>query len=146
MRKTNKLMWIGGLALLALTAHAQTNTAPVSPSLPDLPLPQTPAEFWGLAIGVLTPFIVTGVYKLVPKIPGWMLPASTPLIGLALGYLAKYAGAHLTGFDMAKAGALAVFVREVFNQAVTKRIASAASAAPPSAPAPAPAPAASPKT
>ena len=103
---------------LTVAAFAQTNMVPVT-----APLPQTVSQYWDLIIAAVTPLIVTGVWKLVPKIPKWVLPVSTPVIGIALGLaMNKLASANLGWVDMAKAGALAVFVREVINQAVTQQL------------------------
>ena len=104
--------------VLTVAAFAQTNVVPV-----PAPLPQTVSQYWDLIIAAVTPLIVTGVWKLVPKIPKWVLPVSTPVIGIALGLaMNKLASANLGWVDMAKAGALAVFVREVINQAVTQQL------------------------
>jgi MFS superfamily sulfate permease-like transporter len=103
---------------LTVAAFAQTNMVPVT-----APLPQTVSQYWDLIIAAVTPLIVTGVWKLVPKIPKWVLPVSTPVIGILLGLaMNKLASANLGWVDMAKAGALAVFVREVINQAVTQQL------------------------
>lgn len=103
---------------LTVAAFAQTNMVPVT-----APLPQTVSQYWDLIIAAVTPLIVTGVWKLMPKIPKWVLPVSTPVIGILLGLaMNKLASANLGWVDMAKAGALAVFVREVINQAVTQQL------------------------
>lgn len=104
---------------LAVTAvFAQTNSVPV-----PAPLPQTVSQYWDLVIAAVTPLIVTGVWKVVPKIPKWVLPVSTPVIGILLGLaIDKLTTANLGWVDMAKAGALAVFIREVVNQAITKQL------------------------
>jgi MFS superfamily sulfate permease-like transporter len=104
--------------VLTVAAFAQTNMVPVT-----APLPQTVSQYWDLIIAAVTPLIVTGVWKLMPKIPKWVLPVSTPVIGILLGLaMNKLASANLGWVDMAKAGALAVFVREVINQAVTQQL------------------------
>lgn len=101
-----------------LALMAQTNNVP---PLPDLP--GTVSEYWKYAIAALTPIIVWGVRKLVPKIPDRLLAASTPFVGLLLGLaLNKIASLNLTWVDMTELGALAVFIREVINQNVTKPI------------------------
>lgn len=109
------------LAILAITpAFAQTNTPPDLPGIPTDVL-----GYWDLAIAAISPLIVTGVAKLVPRIPKVLLPTMTPLVGIGVGLaLNQLAGANLSWFEMGKAGALAVFVREVFNQAITKQLAS----------------------
>lgn len=106
--------------LVPLAVLAQTNTVPTLPA----DLPKTVSQYWDLAISIVTPLIVTGVWKFIPKVPKWVLPTITPLIGIGLGLLVnKLANANLGWVDMAKAGALAVFIREVINQAITKHMA-----------------------
>jgi hypothetical protein len=109
---------IGG----GLAASGGTN-ASLAVSAPDSGLPQTPSQYWDLGIGALTPMIVLGIRKIVPNIPTWALPAITPIIGILLGLALHYLDlAHLSFYDAAKAGMLAVFIRETFNQAVTQRL------------------------
>lgn len=118
--KNNKLwLWLVALVTLPLAVIAQTTNT--LPTLGDLPA--TVSQYWDLIISAVTPFIVTGIAKVVPKIPKWVLPAVTPLVGIGLGLIYnKVAGANLGWVDMAKLGAIAVFVREVVNQTVTKRL------------------------
>jgi len=59
----------------------------------------------------------------MPKIPRAMLPVMTPVVGMGVGWLVNWLGGQNLGWvEMAKAGALAVFFREVVNQWVTKRM------------------------
>lgn len=110
-------------AVIALTftvsALAQTNVpAPGDPSAVT-PLPQNKADFWLLGIAGVTPLIVAGIRKLVPKIPPLLLPVSTPFIGMALGAGMNWLAHKNYGWlDLAQVGALAVFVRETVNQGV----------------------------
>ena len=122
--KTNiKWLWLCGLVALTLSAVAQTNTVPGST---PASLPTDAIGYWTLAIAGLTPLIVTGIRWFTPKVPTLVLPLLTPLIGIGLGLLVNWlAQAKLGWVDMAQAGALAVFVREVVNQAVTKRLTAA---------------------
>lgn len=114
------LMMIFALFATTLAAIAQTNTPPALPGIPTDVL-----GYWDLAIAAISPLIVTGVAKIVPRIPKVLLPTMTPLVGIGVGLaLNQLAGANLSWYDMGKAGALAVFVREVFNQAITKQLAS----------------------
>lgn len=101
--------------IASFTLSAQTN------SLPNLPGIATDTNtLWVLGISFITPLIVTGIKNVAPKVPGWILPASTPLIGIALGLLLQWLGkANLSWIDMAKAGALAVMIRETWDQATT---------------------------
>lgn len=103
--------------LVACAAIAQTNTPPALDTLPG-----DTHSYWKYAVSVVTPVIVTAVGALVPKLPRAFLPSITPLIGLGLGWgLNQLGAANLGWVDMAEAGALAVFIREVVNQAITKR-------------------------
>lgn len=112
-------LWFLCLSTLAFGVFAQTNVPPT-----PAPLPTSTAGYWDLAIAGVTPLLVTGIRKIIPSIPTVLLPTMTPLLGILLGLaLNALAGANLSWFDMAKAGALAVFVREVTNQAITKRLA-----------------------
>ena len=108
------------LSMTVTVLFAQTNAAPVIPGVPaDV------GGYWDLAIAAISPIIVTGIAFIVPKLPKLVLPSITPLVGIGVGLaLNKFAGADLGWYDMGKAGALAVFVREVINQAITKRLAS----------------------
>lgn len=118
---TLKRVTIGVFALFAFTATlvAQTVTNALALPVEGLePLPKTMSDFWTLGIAAVTPLLVTGIYKLVPKIPKLLLPVLTPFIGIGLGLLMNWlAGQNFAWFDLAKAGALAVFIREVINQA-----------------------------
>lgn len=101
------------LATVSLIAQV---AAPAVPPLAGIGTDQN--TIWVLAISFVTPLIVTGIKNLAPKVPGWALPASTPLIGIVLGLVLQYFGkANLSWFDMAKAGALAVMIRETWDQA-----------------------------
>jgi hypothetical protein len=100
---------------VAVIAQATNSVVPVA----GTDLPTTKAALWTAGITVVTPLIVAGISKLIPKLPKLVLPSITPLIGIGLGLgLNALQAANLSWIDMAQAGALAVFVREVFNQAV----------------------------
>lgn len=122
--KTTKLfgspaLLLSFLFMSVIALVAQTNTPP-----PLGELPKDVGGFWDLAIAAVTPIIVWIVSKVVPKIPKVLLPSITPLVGIGLGLiLNNVAGLNLTWVEMGKAGALAVFIREVTNQAITKRLA-----------------------
>lgn len=105
------------LAVFVLPVMAQA--MPTDPGV----IPQSAAQFWDLAIAAVAPVIIWGISKAVPNVPKVLLPCLTPLVGMGLGYaLNQLAGTHMGWYDAAKAGALAVFVREAVNQAVTKRV------------------------
>lgn len=130
MKITNKWWWLCGVFLLTTIAvMAQTNdtTLPGGPA----PLPTNVSGYWELAIAGITPMLVTGLRWVAPKIPTMVLPLVTPFVGIGLGFAMNALGnAHLGWVDMAKAGALAVFVREAVNQVITKRIAADAAVPP----------------
>ncbi len=106
-------------ALIAFTgsvlAQAATNAIPAAPGLG---LPNTKMEFWIWSIAVLTPLIMTCVRQVMPKIPKLLIPIATPFIGIVLGLLLNWLQkSNLSWVDMAQAGALAVFIREIVDQA-----------------------------
>lgn len=119
-------------------ASAATNAVP---ALGAESLPVSKQQFWTLFISVATPLIVGFIYKAVPKVPKIVIPLLTPFVGLVLGAAMNWLQkANLGWVDMAQAGALAVFVREVVNQASQTQMmqkvfnpASAAPLAPPNA-------------
>lgn len=123
--KSEKLVSIVAVTAVMSTAVAiaQTNVAVALPGASATV--SYSAQYWDVAIASLTPLIVTGIAKVAPKLPKFLLPLVTPLIGIALGlglnWLTKI---NLSWVDMAKAGALAVFIREVVNQTVTKQLTS----------------------
>lgn len=128
-RKTMKLnykwLWLIVLSAMAytFTALAQTNLPPVTDPATPAPLPTTLLNYWELAIAGITPLIVSGIWWLAPKIPSVVIPLTTPFVGIGLGLLMNWLGkANLSWVDMGTAGALAVFVRETVNQAITKRL------------------------
>lgn len=94
---------------------------PSDPSLPTITLPTSLSGYWDLVIAALAPIIVTFVSKYVPKLPKNLLPVVAPVAGVVSAHvLSLLTNMHLSWFDAAKAGALAVFVREVINQNVSK--------------------------
>jgi len=113
-----------GTALSAVITNITVATGPT-------PLPSTKQGFWTLAIAGATPLIVGLIYRLVPKIPKVVVPSITPVVGIGLGLLINWLGTkNLSWVDMAQAGALAVFVREVFTNAVTNQLAAPVSTVP----------------
>jgi hypothetical protein len=117
MIKRSTLAVFAFLAFTCVT-FAQTVTNAVVPAVTGLNLPQSKTEFWVWGIALVTPLIVAGVKKVVPKIPKLLLPIATPFIGIGLGALLNWLQKSNLGWvDMAQAGALAVFVREIVDQA-----------------------------
>ena len=121
MKKRTSLYLLLLTLIFVMSALAQTNTPPANQGTG---IPTDLVGYWDLAIAAISPLIVTFVAWVAPRIPKVLLPSMTPLVGIAVGLaLNKLAGANLSWYDMGKAGALAVFVREVVNQAITKRLA-----------------------
>jgi len=122
MKRQNYIGWLlfSVCALFALPVLAQvTNTVPPGTE----PLPKTVSDYWDLAIGAVSPMIIWVLAKVMPKIPRAFLPVMTPVVGIGVGWLVNWLGGQNLGWvEMAKAGALAVFFREVVNQWVTKRM------------------------
>lgn len=113
------------VAFASFTVWAATNGITVVPEQPlassNGPYPTTKEDLWKLGIGIVTPLIVWGLAQ-IPDLPSPILPLLTPLLGLGIGLLLKSLNAlHLSWMDMAQAGALGVFVREMFNQWVTQQ-------------------------
>lgn len=114
-----KTVRYAGFFVVALCACALAQTNVVEPVTPPLTVN---VDVWDLVIGVICPVLIWGLTKVAPKIPKPLLPAITPAVGVGLGLLINWmAGQNLTWFESAKAGAMAVFVREMVNQWVTKR-------------------------
>lgn len=112
-----KLIALTVLAM-PIALMAQTNTTPA-----DSQIPSTTSDFWKYSIAVIVPLIVGGFRKVVPQIPTWLLPVSTPFVGIVLGAGLNALGAsNMSWVDMAQAGAMAVMIRESFNQIVTKQL------------------------
>lgn len=118
--KTLKSVWPWAclVAFFVMVAvSAQTTNAPAGPSSVIL----TDTDLLTLLISVLTPFCVRGLAKL--GVPPRLLPLTTPLIGCAIGAALNWiADAGLGGLDMAKAGALAVAIREAWDQNIARAL------------------------
>ncbi len=83
------------------------------------------SQLWTYAIAIITPLLIAGGKKLIPTVPKWALPCIAPLVGVLVGLgLNAVGAAHLSWVDAAQLGALGVFIREVVDQAVVKRMAS----------------------
>lgn len=108
--------------LFAQTHEPATNTLPVIGDVTNDPIPTSKEDFWKWGIAFVVPVLVQGMKWLAPRIPSVVLPLTTPLLGFALGFLLnKLMGLNLGWVDMTQAGALGVFIRETWNQAITKR-------------------------
>lgn len=114
-----QLAFIALFALGIVSVLAQTNI--INPL--TAPLPQSTAQFWDFGIAAVTPVIVWFIRKLAPQIPTLFIPFSAALIGMGLALLLdKLNAANYGWYDAGRAGALSVFVREIFSQTVTKGI------------------------
>lgn len=134
MKINYKWLWLIAFAAIAYTfsALAQTNPPAGDGTTPPAPLPNSVATYWELAIAGITPLLITGIWKLVPKIPVVMLPLLTPVVGIGLGLLMnKLGSANLSWVDMAQAGGLAVLIREAVHTAVTRGLAPSSTPKPP---------------
>ena len=106
------------LAFVSLVL-AQTNT--IDPL--TAPLPTDVHSYWQYAIAIVSPIIIYIVRWLVPKIPAPVLPVIAPVVGVLLGLIVNgVTKAHLGWIDTAMFGALGVWVRELVNQNITKRL------------------------
>lgn len=100
-----------------------TNNIPGIGEVSNDPIPTSKEDFWKWAIAVVVPALVMGLKKMAPRIPTWVLPLTTPFLGLLLGFgLKSLAGLNWGWVDMTQAGTMAVFVREAWNQVVSKQI------------------------
>lgn len=90
--------------------------------LSSAPLPMTKEDYWRFAIAAISPVIVWLCSK-IPALPRPALPIIAPVVGVGLGALLRWVGGlHLAWWDAGLAGAAAVGVREIINQAITKQI------------------------
>ncbi len=104
-------------------AHVVTNLPALSVDATGAaaPLPSTGNPTIDAIITVLVPVLVTGLKKLCAakgfRIPKAVWPITTPFLGLLIGQLLCWLlSVEASVFDLAKAGALAVFVREALDQ------------------------------
>jgi hypothetical protein len=67
-------------------------------------------------IPLLAPIIIFGVKKVFPVVPGALLPVVAPVLGVALDFLAQFAGAESNVWLAAGAGLAGVGVREALDQ------------------------------
>jgi hypothetical protein len=109
--KTMMLLLLGLLAGLLTSAAAQ----PTTPVTPDVPA--NVVGWLTMLLPVLVPVLIAGAKYLVPLMPGWWLPILAPLLGAGLDILGYYtAGTISNPLWSAVAGALGVFVRELYDQ------------------------------
>lgn len=112
------------VVLLTFVALFAVTLAVMAQGAADSSLPVSKLDFWNLATAAITPMLVLLVSKVIPVIPRSLLPILSPFVGIAIGAALNAIGAHsFSWYDSAAAGALGVFVREVVNQQVTKRLA-----------------------
>lgn len=123
--KISKLFWLVTLLPLSLALLMGQNLA--TNALPSVDtttgaFPGTRDQFWAYAIAAITP-VITWAFGKIPQLPRPVLPVLTPFIGMLLGFILKKAdAANLHWYSAAGAGTIAVFLREVTNQLVTKQL------------------------
>lgn len=102
-------IWVT-LALLAVASTlAQTNVAPV---IPASPFPQGKEAIW-LALIPPATFGITWIVGKIPPLPKELLPWITPLVGIGLGAITKWAtDSHWPWWSSAGAGAISVALYE----------------------------------
>lgn len=119
--KTLKLLLVALLFTVPLLLLAQTNPPALDPPL--TPLPADTGSYWEYGIAAITPLLVWLFARFGPSVPVLVLPMLAPVVAIGLGLiLNQLSSANLAWVDMAKAGTLAVFIRELTNQLVTKRM------------------------
>lgn len=70
-----------------------------------------------MLIPVVVPLLIAAIKKLIPKIPGWMLPVLAPILGAAVDIASFYAtGVSLGPVWGAALGSAGVGLREVIDQ------------------------------
>lgn len=120
-----------GLSLLAVLFTApllmaqDTNSAPSAPDVSNDPLPTSKEDFWRWGIAAFSLFATAAgkwlSEKVFPRVPGWLILVSVPLVGMALGAAVKaLTGANLGWVDGTQAGALAVFMNQFWRHTVGK--------------------------
>lgn len=120
--KTSKLLLaIALLFACPLWLLAQTNDPAFDPV--TAPLPKDVGGYWEYGIAIVTPLLVWLFARFGPSVPVLVLPMLAPVVAIGLGLiLNQLSSANLAWVDMAKAGTLAVFIRELTNQLLTKRM------------------------
>lgn len=96
---------------------AQTNTVPELPPVPTEEPGGGAMSLLNLIITGLTPIVIFGIKKIVPKIPTVLLPVAAPVIGIILDFVLRKAGVDTGGtFAGAVWGALGLWLRELQDQ------------------------------
>lgn len=119
--KILKLLLVALLFTAPFLLLAQTNPPVLDPS--TAPLPTDVGSYWEYGIAIITPLLVWIFARFGPSVPVLVLPMLAPVVAIGLGLaLNQLSSANIGWVDMAKAGTLAVFIRELTNQLVTKRM------------------------
>lgn len=113
--KTFRWYWMVAVAVFVSMAAAFAADGEVPPV--PAPTPEGAVNWFNLIITGLTPIVILGLKKIVPQIPGWLLPIAAPVVGLGLGWALQKAGAPTDGGLPAIVwGGLGVWLRELQDQ------------------------------
>lgn len=88
----NMIRWIWILLFVSVGLYAAD--VPVTPV--ESPPPEA-LNWLNLIISGLTPMVVLGIRKLVPKIPKLVLPLAVPLIGMGIDWVLRMASVETGG-------------------------------------------------
>lgn len=118
------ILAFGYICLTPICLLAQSNDVVFDPTTAPLPTDLEGYFKWGISFVV--PAIIQGLRWLVDKfgqrVPKWVWPVSTGMIGFALGHILSAVGAlNLTWWDSAQAGAAAVSIREFWVKFAQER-------------------------
>lgn len=97
-------------AVLCTAAFAQEAATAAAPAALDL----TPSGLVQWLTPIITPVVLLGVKKFLPKLPSGLIPLLAPIVGVALELANSLATSHQSNFLLAAAlGLLGVGLREV---------------------------------
>lgn len=113
------LAW-AGLALVQAASGPSTNYVYLLPLMTSASPPPMSFAYWILGIAIATAVVASVIARQSPKLPKLAYLISYPIIGFLLGLVANKMGdQHFHWFITGIAGALGVFVAEVYHYVVT---------------------------